>query len=98
MKIPGQLSVQINISAFILSFWLSRGMLRLPIPLRSLPRLILAHVLAGLVLYLFVGLLKSYFVTFAFDQARVVLFTQALWLAIDLGITGARYAAGSQTR
>lgn len=86
------------VSAFILSFWLSRGTLRLPIPLRSLPRLIVAHVLAGLLLFVFVGLLKSYFVTFAFAQAKVVLFTQALWLAIDLGLTGSRYATGSESR
>ena len=82
------------ISAVILAYWLSRLTLRLPLPLRSVPRVVIAHLVSGLVLFLFVGWVKSYFTLFAEDQAMVVLFAQPLWLAIDLGVTGARHLAG----
>ena len=86
------------LAAFILSFWASRAALRLPLPLRSLPRLVASHAIAGLALFAIVGLLKAYFVVFAFDQAMVVLYTQIFWLVVDITITGARQAVGDQGR
>lgn len=88
------------IAAFILSFWASRAALRmpLPLPLRSLPRLVASHAIAGLALFGMVGLLKAYFVVFAFDQAMVVLYTQIFWLVVDIAITGARLAVGDERR
>lgn len=83
------------ISAFLLSYWASRGMIRLPLPLGPVPRLVAAHALAGLALFLLIGLAKAYFTPFAAQQAKVVLFTQALWLALDLFVTGARHTAGN---
>jgi len=86
------------LAAFILSFWASRAAFRLPLPLRSLPRLVASHAIAGLALFGLVGLLKAYFVVFAFDQAMVVLYTQIFWMVVDIAITGARQAVGDQGR
>ena len=82
------------ISAFLLSYWASRGFARLPLPLGAVPRLFAVHALAGLTLFLSVGLIKGYFGIFAGRQAQVVLFTQALWLALDFFVTGARHLPG----
>ncbi len=82
------------ISAFLLSYWASRGMARLPLPFAPVPRLFAIHALAGLALFLVVGLAKAYFTPFAAQQARIVLLTQAIWLALDLFVTGARHVAG----
>ncbi|MDE2595385.1 MAG: hypothetical protein KGL44_00760 [Sphingomonadales bacterium] len=84
------------VSAFILSFWVSRGIARLPFPLRGVPFIVAVHLVAGGLLYAFVGLLKSYFLTFAFGEAKVVLISQALWLALDLAFTGSRRLAGEE--
>ena len=82
------------ISAFLLSYWVSRGVARLPLPLAPTPRLFVIHALAGLALFFLIGVIKAYFTPFAAQQAQVVLFTQALWLALDFFVTGARHVGG----
>lgn len=82
-------------SAFLLSFWVSRGIARLPINLKPVPRLLVVHFLAGTLLFLGIAWLKSYFISFAGHQAMPVIYTQLLWLLLDYFLTGARHFPGS---
>jgi hypothetical protein len=90
------------ISALLLSFWVSRLFLRLflrlRLPLKPVSRLLAVHGTAGAALFLFVGLLKSYFSAFAAQEAMIVLYTQAIWLALDYFVTGPRHLAGERGR
>ena len=73
-----------SLSALIFCYFLSRATWRLLRQVAAPVRLLAAHALSFGLLYLFIGLWKSYFLPFAFDEARVVLLPQLAWLAFDV--------------
>ena len=71
------------LSALILCYFVSRVTWRIFARVGSPVRLLAAHLLSVAILYVAIGFWKSYFVPFAFDEARVVVLPQLFWLVID---------------
>lgn len=84
------------VSAFLLSYWVSRGVARLPFlsSLKGAAFIIVVHLISGVGLFVVLGMFKAYFLLFATRQAVIVLVSQAVWAALDLAFTGHRVLAG----
>jgi hypothetical protein len=72
------------VGALLLTFFLSRA-IRVVVPLRDPLQLAFAANLLSLTLLIaFTGLIKAYFVTFAWRQATVYIMPQLLWFLYDV--------------
>lgn len=88
------------LSALVLTYLLSRVLLRLLDSLSGPTRLGVAHVGSWLLLTAAIGFTKAYVTSFAYQKAAVLIVPQLLWLCIDLlrglGSGGSDY--GNSTR
>jgi len=77
------------IGALVLTYWLSRLLMRAPVLLPNMPiaSLMLVHLTSALVLGLWIGTLMMGFSGFLPQKASVVIIPQVIWLTIDL-LTG----------
>jgi flagellar biosynthesis protein FliQ len=82
------------IGALIATYALSRiGLLLTRGLMPGTPALLLAHLASFILLAAIVGLLKSYFSAFAYDQALIFVPAQIVWLTVDLVRGKARLTA-----
>lgn len=83
------------VGAILLTYFVSRATLRLPLPLPHPYSAIVAHALSFAAIALVIVMLRQPIGAFALTQLAVYVLPQALWLAIDL-LRGPRRRGGSR--
>lgn len=71
------------LGAIVACYWGSRATWRATAGLSGWPRLLAAHAICFAVLFVAIGLIDSYFSSFAVGEASVVVLPQLFWLLFD---------------